>query len=118
MNNVFKMVVVLVVGFVIGIVYVVDILKGKELVELYNCVVCYGVQLNKLINVEYLCFVGQYVDYFVWVMCQYQMGLMNLLFGCNNVIMQVQVQNLLVSDMKDIVFYIELLKEIDFVFKK
>lgn len=43
MNNVFKMVVVLVVGFVIGIVYVVDILKGKELVELYNCVVCYGV---------------------------------------------------------------------------
>ncbi|MDI9682220.1 c-type cytochrome, partial [Burkholderia cenocepacia] len=79
---------------------------------------CHGAQLNKPINAEYPRLAGQHADYLVWAMRQYQMGLTNPLLGRNNAIMQAQVQNLSVSDMKDIASYIESLKETDLVFKK
>ncbi|AFQ47522.1 cytochrome C [Burkholderia sp. A9] len=119
MNNAFKTVAVaLAAGLAIGAAHAADTTKGKELVESHNCAACHGAQLNKPINAEYPRLAGQHADYLVWAMRQYQMGLTNPLLGRNNAIMQAQVQNLSVSDMKDIAAYIESLKETDLVFKK
>ncbi|CAN0622516.1 Cytochrome c class I [Burkholderia multivorans] len=119
MNKAFKTAAAMVfaAGFAIGTAHAADLAKGKDLVESHNCAACHGAQLNKPINAEYPRLAGQHADYLVWAMRQYQMGLGSPLLGRSNAIMQAQVQNLSVADMKDIAAYIESLQG-DLVFKK
>ncbi|CAM8752313.1 Cytochrome C [Burkholderia pseudomallei] len=104
-------------GFAIGTAHAANVAKGKELVESHNCAACHGAKLDNPINAEYPRLAGQHADYLVWAMRQYQMGLTNPLLGRNNAIMQAQVQNLSIADMKDIAAYLESLQG-SLVFKK
>lgn len=119
MNNAFKTAAAFVfaAGLAIGTAHAADLAKGKDLVESHNCAACHGAKMNQPINAEYPRLAGQHADYLFWAMRQYQMGLANPLLGRSNAIMQAQVQNLSVNDMKDVAAYIESLKG-DLVFKK
>ena len=97
--------------------YAADAMNGKVLAEAHNCAACHGVNLNKPVSPEYPKLAGQHADYIYWTLRQYQMGHANPRLGRNNAIMAAQVQNLSLSDMKDIAAYIESLKG-DLVEKK
>ncbi|MCC8400998.1 c-type cytochrome [Paraburkholderia sp. MMS20-SJTN17] len=94
-----------------------DAANGKVLADSHNCAACHGVNLNKPVVPEYPKLAGQHADYIYWALRQYQMGTVNPNLGRNNAIMQAQVQNLSLSDMKDIAAYIESLQG-DLVQKK
>ncbi|TAM51473.1 MAG: cytochrome c [Paraburkholderia sp.] len=91
----------------IGSAHAASIENGKALVESHNCAACHGAGFTKPISNEYPKLAGQHADYLYFALRGYQVGTGNPNFGRNNAIMQAQVQNLSLSDMKDITAYIE-----------
>lgn len=84
-----------------------DITNGKVLAERNNCAACHGADFNQPISPDYPKLAGQHADYLYFSMRAYQMGNGNQLVGRNHQIMQVQVQSLSQSDLRDISAYIE-----------
>lgn len=82
-----------------------DVAKGEALVKKLACASCHGEGLNKPIDPSYPKLAGQYEDYLVVALKEYQTD-GNPMFGRANPIMAGMAKQLSPQDVKDVAAYI------------
>ncbi|BEH03899.1 hypothetical protein NDNC_0650 [Candidatus Nasuia deltocephalinicola] len=78
------------------------LLKGKNLLKLHNCYFCHKI-FKKNLNNFFPKIKNQYLDYLIYCLKQYQSQT-----NRNNFLMNSQIQNISILDIKKIIYFINL----------